>query len=179
MRPAVSGRLIECARRGLHWTFPEGRREQDGEQTLECLSFLCVCRVNKFVSAVCATAPMVKVVGIRPWSVLKNSVLHYRQMSYSLRHLTITTKIRSTVVGGETVPMEEPVEPPFKKQRFSEGKYALLSCFDEPDNFIEVNVSLIDSIGCRLASLIKHTAPSVAPSGKIFWRSDMTRAMLL
>jgi len=107
------------------------------------------------------------------------SVLHYRQMSYSLRHLTITTKIRSTVVGGETVPMEEPVEPPFKKQRFSEGKYALLSCFDEPDNFIEVNVSLIDSIGCRLASLIKHTAPSVAPSGKIFWRSDMTRAMLL
>eukprot|EP00966_Prymnesium_polylepis_P193160 4477109-Prymnesium_polylepis.1 len=75
--------------------------------------------------------------------------------------------------------MEEPIESSYKKQRFSESKYALISCFDEPDKFIEVNVSLIDSIGCRLASLIKHTEPSVAPSGKRFWRSGMTRAMLL
>lgn len=65
-----------------------------------------------------------------------------------------------------------------KKQRTCGETHVLVSCFDEPDKLIEVNLSLLESFGCRLLSVIKHTEPDATPSGKSYWRSGMTRPML-
>jgi hypothetical protein len=66
-----------------------------------------------------------------------------------------------------------------KRQRTSGSEHALVSCFDEPDKMVEVNLRLVESFECRLASLLKHTEPEISDAGKRFWRSGMTRSMLL
>lgn len=56
-----------------------------------------------------------------------------------------------------------------------------ISCFDEPDKLVEVPVSLLESMNCRLALLVRNTAPSVRRDGRRFFRAGpaMTRAMLI
>lgn len=71
------------------------------------------------------------------------------------------------------------VEPIPKRAKFAENRFAMISCFDDPDKLVEVEVALLESIGCRLASVIRNTDPSSTASGKPFWRSGMTRSMLL
>lgn len=59
-------------------------------------------------------------------------------------------------------------------------EYAMISCFDEPDRLVEVSTRLLSESNCRLYGVIKHTAPGVQTMTRIpFWRSSMTRAMLL
>lgn len=69
-------------------------------------------------------------------------------------------------------------QPP-KRQRTSGSEHVLVSCYDDPDKLVEVNVRLVDSFDCRLSSLIKHTDPETTDSGRIFWRCGITRPMLL
>lgn len=70
-------------------------------------------------------------------------------------------------------------ERPLKRPRTSGSEHVLVSCFDEPDKMVEVNTRLIESFDCRLASLLRHTEPETSDSGKLFWRSGMTRPMLI
>tara|TARA_B110001450_G_scaffold16733_2_gene15475 strand:+ start:4642 stop:5949 length:1308 start_codon:yes stop_codon:yes gene_type:complete len=58
-------------------------------------------------------------------------------------------------------------------------KYILLSCYDEPEKYVEANMEILESFQCRLASVVKYTEPCVLPNGKKFWRAGMTRAMLI
>jgi len=56
-----------------------------------------------------------------------------------------------------------------------------VACFDEPDKLVEVPVSLLEAMNCRLASLVRNTQPSVSPSGRQYFKAGpvMTRAMLI
>ncbi len=95
-------------------------------------------------------------------------------------HTRFMVKRQVPLLAPTMEPAEElPEEPPPKKAKFADNKFALVSCFDEPDKLVEMDLSLLDSIGCRLGSVIRHTQPCELPSGKQFWRSGMTRAMLL
>lgn len=59
-------------------------------------------------------------------------------------------------------------------------KYALFSCYDEPDKLVEVELALVEHFGARLAGLVRHQAPAVGADGTTrFWRAGMTRAMLI
>ena len=40
-------------------------------------------------------------------------------------------------------------------------------------------MSLLESVGCRLASVVSYTEPSQAMDGRLFYRSGMTRGMLV
>lgn len=87
---------------------------------------------------------------------------------------------RSCFLAPTMEPAEDlPEEPHSKKARFADNKFAFVSCFDEPDKYVEVDLSLLESLGCRLASVIRHTQPTTLATGRQFWRSGMTRAMLL
>ena len=70
----------------------------------------------------------------------------------------------------------------FKKARMSSSytQHVFVSCFDDPDKFVEVDMSLIEPIRCRLALSIKNSEEELHASGKRFYRagSGMTRAML-
>jgi len=69
-----------------------------------------------------------------------------------------------------------------KRQRMSTGpEYAMVSCFDDPDKHVEVDLSLLDASGCRLSLLIRNSAPTIGASGRLFYRAGntMTRAMLI
>ena len=67
-----------------------------------------------------------------------------------------------------------------KKQRvFPKDNHVLFSCFDDPEHLVEVNLGLIESFQCRIASVVRHTDPCELPNGKKFWRSGMTRGMLI
>jgi hypothetical protein len=73
-------------------------------------------------------------------------------------------------------------EPDSKRQRMSSGpQYAMVSCFDDPDKHVEVDLSLLDASGCRLGLLIRNSEPSIGASGRPFYRAGntMTRAMLI
>lgn len=67
--------------------------------------------------------------------------------------------------------------PEPKRQRLAATEHVFLSCFDEPDKLIEVDVSLIS--GCHMGALVRHQEPHVASDGKKFWKVSMTRAMLI
>jgi hypothetical protein len=56
-----------------------------------------------------------------------------------------------------------------------------VSCFDDPDKLVEVPVSLLESMNCRLASLIRNTEPSISATGRPYFKAGpvMTRAMLI
>ena len=59
-------------------------------------------------------------------------------------------------------------------------EYAMISCCDEPERLLEVDVNLLSEFNCRLYKIIAYDPPSVQCStGITFWRSSMTRAMLL
>ena len=69
-----------------------------------------------------------------------------------------------------------------KRQRMGPGpEFVYVSCFDEPDKHVEVDLSLLDASGCRLGLLIRNSDPLVHASGRLFYRagSTMTRAMLI
>jgi len=73
-------------------------------------------------------------------------------------------------------------EPDSKRQRMSAGpEYAMISCFDDPDKHLEVDLSLLDASGCRLGLLIRNSEPSIGASGRPFYRAGntMTRDMLV
>ena len=71
--------------------------------------------------------------------------------------------------------------PPAKRPRLNGtgSAHVLLSCYDDPDKHVEVSVDLVESFGCRLASLVRHTPPCALSNGKLFWRAGMTRSMLI
>lgn len=73
-------------------------------------------------------------------------------------------------------------EPDRKRPRMGAGpEYVMVSCFDEPEKHVEVDLSLLESIGCRLGLLIRNSEPCADASGKPFYRAGntMTRAMLI
>jgi len=71
---------------------------------------------------------------------------------------------------------------PAKRQRKLEERTvpprALVSCFDEPDKFVEVDTALLEPFNCRLYGVIKHDPPHVDALGRKFWKVNMSRAML-
>ena len=57
--------------------------------------------------------------------------------------------------------------------------HVFVSCFDECDRLVEVDTRVLASADCRLYKQIQYDPPSHEhPSGKPFWRCNMTRAML-
>lgn len=76
-------------------------------------------------------------------------------------------------------PCSEPEED-VKKQKETPTGYAMISCMDEPERLVEVDLGLLSQFNCRLWKIILHDKPKLQPGTKIpFWRSSMTRAMLL
>ena len=69
-------------------------------------------------------------------------------------------------------------EPPTKRARGPEPKYALVSCFDEPDRLQEVDLRILRPFQCRLYKQIVSDPPDTDGEGRSFWRCGMTRAML-
>ena len=70
-----------------------------------------------------------------------------------------------------------------KRQRKSEAPHlppthALVSCFDETDKLVEVDLRLLEPFNCRLYAMIKHDRPFVDDRGRKFWKCNMTRGML-
>ena len=68
-----------------------------------------------------------------------------------------------------------------KKRKFETARpvHVLVTSIDEPDKPVEVDLSLLQTYECRLYLTIKHTPPDNMPSGKSFWRSGMTKALLI
>lgn len=58
------------------------------------------------------------------------------------------------------------------------ASHALVSCFDECDRYVEVDIKLLRAFNCRLYHVISYDPPDHDASGRPFWRSKMTRAML-
>ena len=56
--------------------------------------------------------------------------------------------------------------------------HVLVSCYDFPDSPIELDTTLLEDFGCRLASLVKHVKPVVV-NGREVWRCGLTKNMLL
>ena len=57
--------------------------------------------------------------------------------------------------------------------------HALFSCYDAPDELVEVELSLVEHFGARLAAVVRNSAPTVDKAGRPVWRAGMTRPMLL
>ena len=69
-----------------------------------------------------------------------------------------------------------------KRPRMGSGpEHVMVSCFDDPDKHVEVDMSLLESTGCRLGLLIRNSQPLISASGVHFYRAGntMTRAMLI
>ena len=58
------------------------------------------------------------------------------------------------------------------------NRFVLVSCFDDPDKYVEVDTLLLKPFKSRLYKMILHDEPFVDSSGKRFWRTGMTRALL-
>lgn len=57
--------------------------------------------------------------------------------------------------------------------------WALVSCFDDRDHFVEVDTRILEPFNCRLFMVIKHETPKhCIHTGRPYWRSSMTRSML-
>lgn len=66
--------------------------------------------------------------------------------------------------------------PEIKKEKKMTHK--LVSCYDYPDDPIELDTTLLKDFGCRLELLLKNTQPEVV-NGREVWRCGLTRNMLL
>lgn len=68
-------------------------------------------------------------------------------------------------------------EAPSKRLKMSGTKLVLLSCFDDPERPVEADTSLLESVGCRLSVLIKHSEQEVLQNGKLAFKvgNTMTR----
>lgn len=66
------------------------------------------------------------------------------------------------------------------KRSRSDDATALVSCFDQQNNPVEVDLKILEPFNCRLYAVIKYQPPSsyCAQSGRPVWRCNMTRAML-
>ena len=72
-------------------------------------------------------------------------------------------------------------EPSRKRIKMASSNNIFLSCFDEPDRFVAVDGTLLESSGCRLWLAIKNSTPQVAENGTVFYSAGngMTRGMLI
>lgn len=80
-----------------------------------------------------------------------------------------------------------PCKPALKRARKQDSPsadcemhpFVLLSCNDECDRFVEVDVRVLEDSGCRLHGIVKYDAPLIdAATGREYWRSGMSKAML-
>ena len=78
--------------------------------------------------------------------------------------------------GADNTGSTENAAPEIKRRRKMAHK--LVSCYDDPDNLIELDTNLLNDFGCRLSLLIKNTTPEVV-NGREVWRCGLTRNMLL
>jgi hypothetical protein len=71
-------------------------------------------------------------------------------------------------------------EPPKKRLRQSKlPTHVYVSCFDESDKLQEIDFRILQEYDCRLYKHIKYDPPTqCAHTGRPYWRTDMTRAML-
>ena len=75
--------------------------------------------------------------------------------------------------------MDVAAEPPEPHRAAEPPLFALVSCFDKRDELVEVSMNLLKPFDCRLAKVIQHQDPDIEQgSGRRYWRSNMTRAML-
>lgn len=60
-------------------------------------------------------------------------------------------------------------------------RHVFVSCFDAPDNLVEVDMSLLEATGCRLSLAINNSEGEVLPSGRRVFRGGnaLSRPMLL
>jgi hypothetical protein len=97
----------------------------------------------------------------------------------------VLVKTMLTGSAPDSAPDLAPVLAPASKKRkveqvlTSKPVYVLVSSIDEPDKPLEVELALIQGVECRLYLTIKNTPPATTPSGKSFWRSGMTKALLI
>ena len=71
-------------------------------------------------------------------------------------------------------------EQPPKRLRVQQERFALVSCHDDSEKLVEVDLNILEPFNCRLFHIISKDVPSVDKSGRIYWRcGHMTRAMLL
>ena len=69
--------------------------------------------------------------------------------------------------------------PKRRKDKHEPSNHAFVSCFDERDNFVEVDLRVLEPFNCRLYTIIKHQEPDYCQNtGRPYWRCRMTRAML-
>lgn len=59
------------------------------------------------------------------------------------------------------------------------SQYVLVSGIDEPDKPVEIDLSLLEHFHCRLYLTIKHSQPGRTSDGRDFWRSGLTKALLI
>jgi hypothetical protein len=61
------------------------------------------------------------------------------------------------------------------------GRHVFVSCFDDPDKLVEVDMSLLEPTGCRLSLSINNSQGELLPSGRRVFRggNTLTRPMLL
>ena len=78
--------------------------------------------------------------------------------------------------GADNTGSTENAAPEIKRRRKMTHK--LVSCYDDPDNLIELDTTLLKDFGCRLSLLIKNSTPEVV-NGREVWRCGLTRNMLL
>ena len=59
------------------------------------------------------------------------------------------------------------------------GQFPLVSCYDDCDRYVEVDMGLLEQFDCKLFANITNDRPyKDINTGKPYWRSYMTRAML-
>ena len=61
----------------------------------------------------------------------------------------------------------------------AEERFVLVSCFDEPERYVEVDLELLRPFNTRLYCVIRKDPPCTDSAGKCFWRTGMTRGLLL
>lgn len=87
--------------------------------------------------------------------------------------------------GAEALPgagMESTVTSGHKRPCLEgETRRVFVSCFDEPDKLVEVDMSLIEHTGCRLSLAINHSQGELLASGRRIFKGGgaLSRAMLL
>ena len=67
---------------------------------------------------------------------------------------------------------------PGKRQKTKHSEVVLLSCIDSED-LVEISRPVLENSSCRLGLVVEHTKPLVAADGSRYWRTSMTRPLLL
>ena len=57
------------------------------------------------------------------------------------------------------------------------SNYRFVSCYDEPNRLLEINVNILERFRPRLYCHIMHDEPSIDNVGRPFWRTDMRLAV--